>query len=447
MATIIVGNQLAEETATGRDELPADYRGYLGMVSHRLLWLAQPGDVIVLPNQPDPTFVAYVWDLLGYHSNPPRIVVPPTGARDDLLLYDDRLLSEEFIDELRTLIRPSQSEIWAFFHDSTVMALAERLGLPTNPRRQFLEQGGLRLVNSKSTFRAIASGLALHIPEGIIATTPAAAERFIWTHLAESRSVIVKQDGHGGGYGNDILKSPAGPSGFGASRSAEIPDRQALAAEVRASWDRWTTEGTRPVVIEEYSGDAVPLYAEFDVRDGDAELVGHGEMRVGDSDDGPTNAGLVVPAVRAAQGPAYPAFLEEAQSLAAALGSIGYRGSVSVDSIALPDGRILLNEFNGRISGSTHVHTLCRALFHGDPLSTRVVLVRSHRTLPPTASTLDTLEDLQLRFDSATGFGVILGGDDGQLIIIASSLPDAEQVERLLDDAFAERGELCRDAV
>ncbi len=191
------------------------------------------------------------------------------------------------------------------------------------------------------------------------------------------------------------------------------------------------------MVVEEYSAGSVPLYAEYWVADDATELVGHGEMRVGSSDDGPTNRGLVVPAVRAADSGHHRRFLEEAARLVGALAGIGYRGTVSVDSILLEDGRILLNEFNGRTSGSTHVHTMCRALLGDDALRDRVTLVRSNRGKSDVTSLLERLQQTGLRFDPTTRSGVLLGGDDGQLVIIASSLVEAEGVETRLETLLA----------
>ncbi|WIE74159.1 hypothetical protein [Curtobacterium sp. MCJR17_020] len=437
MGAIIIGNQLVEETATGHDELPVEYRRYLGMVSHRLLWTARPGDVVVLPNRPHPAFVEHVWHTLGVEDNAaPQILVPPVGARDDLLLYEDRLLDEDFCAELGGIVDPSKTDVRAFFHDDVVAELCARLGVRGTPSRSFLEQSGTALVNSKSTFRAIASGLGLSVPAGIVALTASAAEAYIWSHLAEGRSVIVKQDGHGGGYGNEIIRSPGGPSGFGASRTITIEDRQGLDAELLGAWDRWSGGG-RPVVVEEYSADSVPLYAEFSITESGPELVGHGEMRVGTSDDGPTNRGLVIPAIRATGSGRYQAFLDEAHRLVGALGAMGYRGSVSVDSILLPDGRILLNEFNGRTSGSTHVHILCRALLGEDALLDRVTLVRSNRALTNIPDALRRIRDAGLWFNRTGRSGVLLGGDDGQLIIIGSTLEETERIESHLEALLA----------
>lgn len=426
MGRLLISNQLTEETAEGDAALPADYLALLGLVSHRMIWLAEPGDLIVLPSRPDPQFCDYVWSVRQLAADSVQIVVPPAGRQGIDLLYSDRLANPEFRSQLsRLLAEQPVSEVLAFYVDADVCALVTDLGLAAAvPAFEFLTSGGADLVNSKSFFRTIALGNRVAVPAGQVTDDQAGAERFIWSLLAAGKWAIAKQDAHGGGYGNEILTTEAGVHGLGAASTVQLTSRSQLREHLSRSWDRYTYGGTRAVVIEHYLPGCVPIYIEFAVTDDEVRIVGYGEMRMK-----PVNNGVVVPPP-SADLPAFGSFLASAQRLGEVFRSIGFRGRMGLDAIVTPEQEILFNESNGRLAGSTHVHHIGEEVIGGDYLADRVLIARSRCSWESVGAAVKILAEAGLQYAPATRTGVLLAGDDGQLLIVAPTPDQALELER-----------------
>jgi hypothetical protein len=102
MSRLDIGDQLTEETAEGEGALPSEHRRFLSAISHRMVWVAQDGDVLVLPSHPGVGFLAYVRRVNGSAEGEPLILVPPPGRQGAESLYDDRLAAPELVAGLRT---------------------------------------------------------------------------------------------------------------------------------------------------------------------------------------------------------------------------------------------------------------------------------------------------------------------------------------------------------
>lgn len=422
MGRLIVVNQLTEETAEGENAIPPEYARYLGAISHRQLWCAAADDVLVLPTAPDPEFVAYVTAERGGPA--PAIVVPPPGRQGEALLYDDRLAAPGFVAELRSLVEHrSITELRPFYFDRAVVRLARELGLDRAiPGFDFLAEGGNELVNSKSFFRIVAAGTGAAVPPGRIAENPDEAAEFAAPLLERGIPVILKQDLHGGGYGNEILAPSESVGNLGAIRRHLVADRAAAVELLAESWPRYSAAGRRPLVVERYVDGSLPIYVEFLIGTAGVDLVGYGEMRMK-----PTNNGLVIPPPTAGK-PEFAQFLESAHRLAEAAHGVGYRGSMSIDAIATPGGEILFNEFNGRVGGSTHVHRIAETLVGDDYLTERVIAVRNRCGWTSLAETARLLAEHGLAYDAKRRHGAIISGDDtagerpsGQLVLVADT--------------------------
>ncbi|GGQ43783.1 preATP grasp domain-containing protein [Couchioplanes azureus] len=439
MSRLVVSNQLPEEIVDGPLAVSDDYRSYLGTQSHRMVWCARPGDIVVLPTSPDPAYLAYVGSHLGMSPADLRVVVPPTGAQGDDLLYDDRLAHPAFVEDLRSAIRAAGvDEIYPFYYDRAALTLAEELGLHSvDDGLGFFVQGGVDLVNSKATFRALAAGNRVNLPPGAVVNDPEAAEAAIWELLSHKETVIVKQDIHGGGIGNEVITREPDVNAFGADSVVVVEDRAALAAHLTTSWQRYSANGRRAVVIEQYIHDCTPVYAEFVIGEGDRRLLGHGEMRMK-----PIINGLVVPGPTAELA-SYGAFLDSCARLAAAVQAMGYRGNISFDAMATPEGQILFNECNGRVGGSTHIHRIGTDVVGADYATTKVLVERRRCSWPSFTEALEALREAGIAYDRKTATGVLItvddawpGGPSGQCLIVGPTRRDALATEELLVQAL-----------
>lgn len=437
MATLIVSNQRTEEMVGDLTALAPEYRKYIANQAHRMVWSARQGDVIVLPSAPDRAFLDYAGEQLGFELT---VVVPPPGRLGYDVLSRERLADPEFVASLKELVEARGiDDVLPFHFDSAVVALTHELGLESRtPGFGFVDQGGGTLINSKATFRAFAGGTGIAVPEGGVTGDLGVAEEVIWSYLAQGKSVIVKQDFHVAGFGNEIIAPVEGVRPIGAHKTEVVTDRAALAAYLAERWPWYTEQGKRPVVIEHYIPDSAPIYAEVLVTDEGVQFVGHGEMRMM-----PVINGLIVPAPSAGLAE-FPRFLEQAETLCRPLHAMGYRGTVSIDAIVTPDEHILINEFNGRVGGSSHIHHIGERLVGGDYFTDRVLIELRRCTFPPFKETVERLADLGLAYDPTTRRGVLITVDDdspnggfGEYLVVAESLPAAERIEQEFADAFA----------
>ncbi|TDD62702.1 hypothetical protein E1263_03015 [Kribbella antibiotica] len=429
MSRLIVSNQLTAEIEAGEHAITADYAKMLGLISHRMIWCAEPGDVVVLPTAPDADFARQVWQHLGL-SPEPVIVVPPAGERGDDLLYADRFGDPAFLDELRKLVDyHGIDQLYPFYFDELAVRLTRELGLTAaTPGFGFQGQGGHQIVNSKAFFRVLAAGLGVDVPDGRVANDAAEAAEFAGELLAAGEVVIIKQDLHGGGFGNEILSPVPDLEALGADQIHHVPDEAALATLLDNSWSRYSQQGRRRVVVEHYVQGSLPIYIEYLITDDAVQPVGSGEVRMKHTDTGSMMIGLVVPSPSASL-PAFPRFLDGAAQLGEALRSIGYRGSVSIDAIVTPTGDILFNEINGRVGGSTHVHLLSERIIGPDYLQTRTLVIRSWAQWDSLPETLAAIAANGLAWDPESRTGVLITGDDWQYVVVGTDLDSAAAAE------------------
>lgn len=441
MARLIIANP-----TTGDDEQAPEMRRYCSIQFRRMAWCCRPGDVLVLPVRPGDEFMRYVGDTLGFDARTVRVLVPPPGRMGFDLLTPDRLADRALRSELRELVSGGGVDrVVPFHYDRVIAGLAAAIGLagPGSPYGSsaaaaasaasfgFFAQGGSDLLNSKATFRALAAGAGLPIPDGIVTADQDEAHDYIWSLLSGGRCAIVKKDAAAGGFGNEIISAAEGVRPIGAEHVAVEPTPAGLRRHLSERWPWFTVGGRRGIVIEHYIERSLPIYAEIDIADGGIEVVGHGEMIIT-----PILNGLIAPAPSAGL-PGFAGFLDHARRLGEVVRAIGYRGRMSIDAIITPDHEILLNECNGRLGGSTHIHAIEHDL--AGPARDRVLIERRRKRLPPLDAALALLASLGLAYAPAERTGILItvddagpGGGFGEYCLIARTRDAAEQAERIL---------------
>jgi hypothetical protein len=435
MARLLIGNDFNEDIRKDRT--------FAGWWVQRLVWFARDGDVLVLPEQPEEFFLGYITALTGVRHSTLRVVVPPPGRAGTALLTADRLADPAFLDELSDVIATCDiDEIFPLWPDAPVAALATSLGLaPAMPGHGFIDQGGGVLVNSKPVFRAIAGGIGLPVPRGgVVANLDDAVEAVV--ELLDSEApVILKQAYLSGGHGNEILSPVEGVRPFGARQVTVVTDRAAVRAYLADGWQRLTAGGRGPVVVEQYHRDSPAVFAEFLLTDAGIEFSGQGEM---------------LPSAFAA-GEIMPAFwlkpdtltelIDGAYRLCQPVHAMGYRGYLSGDAIVTPDQRVLYTEFNGRVSGSTHIYDIVGKRVVGpDYVEDRILLERAGWSVPSFQAAAEALAAAGFAYDPAARTGVVLlnavDPQYGTVIycVIAENLDAALNREQELTALFASVG-------
>lgn len=445
MGNLIISNQRTEEMVGDLDLLDPKYRDYIGNQAMRIAWCLQAGDILVLPVVPPTGFLTYVASYLDIDERSVQIIVPPAGSLGRGMLSRDRLLNSSFIQQLSAAIKLTEIDSITPFHfDSTITALVQELELVDRvPGFAFFDQRGSELINSKSTFRAIAQGTAAAVPEGRVETDKTAALKYIWSKISVGESVILKQDYHVAGFGNEVITPDPGLFPLGANQKHVVNSWESLKALLDYRWSWFTEEGRHKVVIEHYTPNSAPIYAEYVVHELGVDLTGHGEMRMM-----PVINGLIVPAPSRSL-PGFEAFLDGGQNICETLRAMGYRGIVSVDAIVTPDNTILINEFNCRVGGSTHIHTLGEKVVGKDYFDTTVLMELRRCDFPPFEDFLHLLDAEELSFKRG-GSGIVVTvaddsghGESGEYCIIAKDMNEAEQIEKLLAEILQRARQLA----
>ncbi|MBN6040419.1 peptide ligase PGM1-related protein [Amycolatopsis sp. 195334CR] len=441
MSTLLIGNSYNDHLVGDLRTFTPDERAVAGNISVRMLWLAEPGDVALLPQPPNPDFLAYLLHWKGMDQDAIEIVVPPPGAFGSDVLTRDRLADPGVRARLAELTRRrGLDRVLPYSFDRTVTALAAELGLHENTEGfGFAAAGGTDLLNSKSVFRAIAGGIGVPHTTGIATTERAEAESFAAGLLERGKAVIVKQDFHAGGYGNEILAPHDGVAKVGARHLSVVTGGE-VPSHFGDRWAGYTNHGARPAVLEHYLPGSIALGAECVVTGRGFRLNHFGEMRMEPIFDGI--------AIHSEVGSATvrEAYHDALVRLCEPVAAMGYRGLINIDGIITPDGGMLLTEFNGRVGGTSHLDWLGRALVGEDYFTESVMLTRNHWRVGSTAEAVAKVRAAGLEFDAGRGEGVLITGDHTaqtgvlEYCVLATEIPAAEALEKAIGGLFPELG-------
>jgi hypothetical protein len=435
MTALIVGNSRTEEMVGELAELSPDDRAAGGCVAQRMLWFSGPGDVLVLPRLPRAEYLAYVTGLTGVDPASLTLFAPPEGVLGADLLTPDRLVGADFRDRVRGALHGRLVDrVLAVFNDVSLVEFVDAVGLRSvMPGFPFSVQGGDALVNSKAVFRAVAAGAGVAIAPGRVVTRPGEAESVLVGLLMSGQSAMVKQEFQSGGMGNEILSPAGGVRQAGAHRLVVVPDAPAVARYVDRRWAELTVGGRHRLVIERYLPGCDTVYAEFLIGEDGEQLLGTGELLME-----PVVVGEMVPA-QAPAGAAMDRLVAAGRSLCRSFRAMGYRGYLSTDAVLTPDGEVVFTETNGRLSGSTHLHTVIGPRLA--PRAPRVLLERSGWAVPSFTAALERLAGVGLAFDPAAGTGVVLTSDlmpDSTLTrcVVAEDAESARAIDQRVTDLF-----------
>ncbi|MEU6478135.1 hypothetical protein ABZ858_14815 [Streptomyces sp. NPDC047017] len=382
-------------------------------ISTRTAWLLENGDAMLSHRRPTPDFLAYLTDHLGLDAATLTLLAP-AGPPEGTFLDARTALAEPLVTRLAEIVGPDWT-LTPYLYDRTVAALAGRLGLDGAPGGAFFAQGGSDFFNSKSFFRAWATGTGVPVAHGQVCRSRTATAEAVLALLHRTGSVIVKQDFSASGYGNVLFTTDPDVAPIGASvkhvtprRPARVDIEQALTAHFPVVGHiRDFPAGLRPgeAVVEVYHPHSRTLYSELYVPEPPEApaLLDHGDMRME-----PIWNGFAVPPVDLDAG-AERTMTDWSLTMAGTLQLLGYRGYLNCDSIVTPSGEVLFSEVNARIGGCTHVHAAARRLLGDDYQSRFTLLTRNDLPVLDFAKLALTIEhDPRLRPDGETGAVVLV---------------------------------------
>jgi hypothetical protein len=406
--------------------------------AHRVLWFAGPGDLVVLPEEPERAFLDYVTSLT--RADPVRVLVP--GGEGALTAR--RLLDPALLDRVRDAVGGRRVEqVVSLWPDAAVAAFADAAGAgEAMAGRGFFAQSGDHLANSKASFRSLAAGADVAIPPGLVCGSEQAGRLALGALLEPSGAVMLKHEFASSGWGNEIL-SVGGPVELvGAHRMTTVSGQAEAESYLGERWPALTGHGRHRLVIESYVADSRTVWAEYAIGDDGVSLGAVGAL-VPTQHGGPTQ---VIPA---------PGLDEEVRSrlcaggdrLCAALRAVGYRGTMSADAIVTPAGEVLYTEMNSRITGSTHTYRVLGERLVGAGFGEDRLIIEREPPIPADrfpsfAALLDRLEaaGLGYRRESRSGVVLVLPSDPARrslrYVVVERCLEDAFTIEGKLAEAF-----------
>ncbi|MFB7918195.1 peptide ligase PGM1-related protein [Streptomyces sp. NPDC056061] len=398
MPRLLIGNGPSED-------LVGDWnKPLMGWWAQRLFWFVRDGDVLVLPEAPDEEFLAYATQLLETDPASLTFVVRTGGNRPG-----NWLLDPELAERTRSALGGiAPTEVFALCPNEAVVEFADALGARSAvPGHAFLDQGGARIADSKAIFRMVAAGAGVPLPEGGVSANPESAYRLITRFLDAGRAVILKKEFAQAGSGNEVLTLAEGIKVNGAARTVVLPDaRDAVRVYLNERWE-WLTAGhVHQVVVEEYHPGSQAVFAEFWISDEGVELGGLGELVAEPVAD---HSFLPAPGLTADQ---ERALMAGGRGLSEAVRVMGYRGVLSADAIVVDgaDGgpEVVFTEYNGVVTGSTHIYQLGKRLAGEDYARDRVLAEYVSWPISSFAEARKYVDTEGLGYDRETRTGVVL---------------------------------------
>ncbi|WP_434652290.1 hypothetical protein J3P96_15980 [Pseudomonas sp. R3-56] len=357
MPKIIIGNVDNESMLGDRSFLSYDFKCGTAMAASRLAWIAEEGDIIILPLIPNTEMQEYMDLIKGRRANSITFIQPQWGDQEFTPLTEEILLSKAMITEIKkAMVKNADWTLLPYMFDRTITALARELSISEGDSSiGYLAEGGGEILNDKALFRAMAANrgtnLALGQRCGSLAQLTAAFSQLIEV----TGALIIKQDKNSSADGNVIVSIKPLQSTQGSS-VCEIIDHSDIKEAANRTWCRLSYAEAATLIVEAYYEVEKILYMEFyaDQRLRKPVFLNWGEQRME-----PLFRGFVIPP----ELPGYQAatFSSGATELARMCLDMGFQGLLDVDGIVTTDGEIIFNEINARAGGCSHFTCNLRA--------------------------------------------------------------------------------------
>jgi hypothetical protein len=317
-------------------DAPPAYARTMASVTPRKVWLAAPGDCVVVLAPCTPVFRDYVAGINGVAPDEYDLVEPDRPFLGHAL---------DLVQELGAVGRvAARPVLQPFVLDRYVTEFAASTGMridgyqsPPGPETI----AAVRAINTKSGFREIAAGLGLPVaPGGSAATTRELADR-LREFLSSRPAAIVKMNRSSNGFATTVVRAD-----HSESVAAQVADIAGQHGESPTGW----------VYEELLNFTAVPSL-ELTVGEDGPELFSTCDQRT-------TNnawTGMTSPASQAGIDRTYPAAL----AIGRWLYDRGYRGIFDLDCCLLDRGYVV-TEANVRRTGGTYLEELARTLRPGE---------------------------------------------------------------------------------
>lgn len=378
----------------------ADVRAW----AQRMLWFAEPDDVIITMDAPDPGFVAHVARAKGF--NPATLVfhVLPVNRFEGKMFDHLALYDHAFIDQVRPEATAA-TKVIAAWPSPHIASFIRKLGLAEQwDGIQLFAQGGCELLNSMGSFRAFAAAAGVTTSRGTVCRSKEDADAATRELLSSAPAVMVKKAHGGAGAGNHTitLDEKVATAHAGSKFLTTLTDVN----EVKAFWnDRWewaSASGAYPVVVEEFQPQARSIYAEYNCTEESVELAAVGELHFEER----RLTRETVPETNLDEA-TLSQLARESRKIAEFYHRLGYRGPLSADTVISPDGDITFTEVNAQYTGSTHLYRILVGELGGEDRCVTQLTSPEHWPITSVDAFLETVKEAGCAYDAHTRRGVL----------------------------------------
>ncbi len=436
MPKIIIGNVDNEAMVGDPDQMSPAQFITTATVGARLLWLAGPGDILIMPVPFSEAMLKYFSARTGIDTETLTIITPENGGENPAPLSGDVLLAPEMILRIRKAMASRREQQWSvepYFFTGAIGALEDAIGLKEEEKQSsFLREGGAELFNSKSFFRKLMQAKGIALPDGMCCLSLnhllQTAPRLIET----TGAIILKQELQAGGDGNIVMTWDRDTSLPGASRVLHVRSIGEMKEHLRQLWPLFTSGNNNHVIVEAYHRPNAVLYAEFAIDDhGRTTCLNHGMMRMA-----PLWCGFEIPGDLPV--PARSEFIAGAQAIAAMAAETGFRGKINIDAILVDETDVLFNEFNGRLGGCTHIDVIARHIAGPAYSANHAIVTRNKQPVPSWEVLQGVLTHNELDHTPERGQGIIVLTDSISLdgTIEYMSLGNSAEEASAIEDRF-----------
>lgn len=430
---IIISNVDNESMLGDIDSVPAFVFDSTAIISFRLLWLARPGDLVLLPKMPSSSLLKYIESVSKVDFSKVKILVPEQISNRRASLTGSVLLSAEVVSSVTDYLLRCPEASWTllpYYHTASVGQFGREIGKSLDVRQApFNAEGGAELLNQKTIFRKFAAGSYVPFAIGEVVEGARALTEAVLNFIPITGTVIIKQDKSGGGEGNYAITSTDERFFKGVSKVLFLSESN-LASVVDSVIDELATKGNELLTVEVYYDSSQVLYSEYYLgSDGSVSYLNHGSMRML-----PLWSGFEVPGTMKSK--AQSDFIHNSTKLASLASSLGYVGHLNIDAIVTTDDMVVFTEINGRTGGCTHVHAVAQHLLGENYLNKKQLTTYNKLIVRSFEDYIDILSENGVSFNPDSGTGVVVLSsdqrDDGvsvELMFIGSDMDEALAIE------------------
>ena len=430
MNTIYIANIDNEDMLGDRSLVTHEFCCHSAVAASKHAWFAEPGDIVILPENLSPDMQSYQAQVKGFDDNAVTFIAPSRSSLEVSPVGVTELLSRSVLEGvIQKIDSKTNWTIAPYHHDYASSIFAEKLGLAKlHHSAAFLDQGGAVLFNTKGNFRALASGCGISLAQGTAVRTPEQLAAAIEDYIGKTGAVIIKQDRHSGALGNIVVTQTEDTDGQGAFDVVTLNSRLTPSKAALLVWDRLRATKSDALIVEVYFPVSAVCYAEFHIEDKNKPptFLNMGEQRMEPLFAGFEIPGRIPPYMQAR-------FISGATYLVRLAQDLGYTGFIDVDGIITRDGEVKYCEVNGRYGGCSHVHHLAEALLGAGYGNSHTIVTRNGVQAPAFSELLQLIGDHDLHLAAEKREGILITAEDSGRSGNVDYLIAAESRDRALD--------------